>query len=137
MQLLKSFIYTVLAIQERLLRYKLSKTIGAKQNSKRKKHFSNGCTLDLNTLADTELQQLEDELTNILKTYDYNPEKILEYVEKQGTQVFRIKNSSNILHPIRESEGFILPAKGGKALYLSLSFITSHTGFPSIISGSP
>lgn len=121
MQFVKNIIYSILSLQEKFLRYKLSGTIGVKQNSKRKKHFSDGCTLDLNTLADKELEQLEGEITNILKTYDYEPEKLLQYIENQGTKVFRLNNSSNILHPLGESEGFILPAKGFKALYFALS----------------
>ena len=121
MQLLKDIIYGILSIQEKFLRLRLSKTIGIKNNSKRKQHFSNGCTIDLNSIADIEKQQLEDELTNILKTYDYEPVKILEYVKKQGTEVKFIKDAKKLLNPIGENEGFIYPSRGSKALYLSLA----------------
>ncbi len=121
MQLLRNVIYTILALQERFLRYRLSKTIGAKSNSKRKRHYFAGNMVDLSTLADAEKQRLEDELALILKNYDFEPEKILEYIKNQGTKVFYIEKASKILNPIGENEGFIYPARGSKALYLALA----------------
>ncbi len=121
MQLIKNIIYNILFIQEKILRHRLSRTIGAKSVSKRKRRFTNGCMLDLNTLAEAEKQKLEAELTLILKNSDYMPEKILNYIEKQGTRVFYLANASKVLNPIGENEGFIYPASGAKALYLSLS----------------
>lgn len=120
MTLLKTIIYNILSLQEKVLRHRLSKTIGAKSSSKRKQHYSDGCLLSLSTMADAEKEQLEAELTNILKVYDYNPERILDYVKSQGTAVYFIKDAAKILNPIGETEGFIYPAKGAKALYLSL-----------------
>ncbi len=119
--LLKNIIYKILLIQEKILRFQLSKTIGAKNLSKRKRHFANGCTLDLNTLADAEKNKLEEEMILILKKYHYEPEKILEYIQAQGTNVYFLDNADRILNPIGENEGFIYPAKGAKALYLALS----------------
>ena len=121
MQLLKDFIYKCLSVQEKFLRLRLSKTLGIKNMSKRKRHYSEGCTVDLNSIAEEEKQKLEDMLLNILKKYDYNQKKILEYIQKQGTEVVLAKDAKRILHPLGENEGFIYPAKGAKALYLSLS----------------
>lgn len=89
--------------------------------SKKKRHYSNGCVLDLKSLADVEKEKLENELNNILKTYNYEPQKILEYVKAQGTEVYIIENASKYLNPVYENEGFIYPTKGTKALYLSLA----------------
>ncbi len=119
--LLKSIIYKILSIQEMILRFQLSKTIGVKNLSKRKRHFANGCTLDLNSLADAEKNKLEEEMMLILKTYNYEPKEILEYIQSQGTNVYFIDNADKILNPIGENEGFIYPAKGTKALYLKLN----------------
>lgn len=119
--LLKSIIYKILSIQEMILRFQLSKTIGVKNLSKRKRHFANGCTLDLNSLADAEKNKLEEEMMLILKTYNYEPKEILEYIQSQGTNVYFIDNADKILNPIGENEGFIYPAKGTKALYLTFS----------------
>ena len=122
MQLLKNFVYKVLELQEKFLRFRLSKTIGIKNTSKRKMHYSLGCTLDLNSMAEVEKQELEDKITNILKTYDYNPQKILDYIKSQGTEVKFSKDAAKILNSIGENEGFILPQKGSRALYISLAF---------------
>lgn len=121
MQLLKNFIYGILSIQEKFLKYRLSKTIGVKNKSKRRRHFSDGCIIDLNSLADIEKEKLESEITNILKSNEYNPDRVLEYIKKQGTTVIYSKDAKKILNPIGENEGFIYPAKGTKALYLSLA----------------
>ena len=110
----------MLSVQEKILRYKLSRTIGVKNTSKCRRHFGNGVLLDLNSMADKEKEQLEAEITNILKTYDYEPEKLLKYIEKQGTKVFYTTEAKKLLNPIGENEGFIYPAKGSKALYLAL-----------------
>lgn len=119
--MLKNIIYLILSVQEKILKHRLSKTLGVKNTSKRKRHYSNGCTLDLNTMADIEKQQLEDEINLILKKYNYEPNEILNYVENQGTKVHFIDNAANLLNPVGENEGFIYPASGSLALYLSLA----------------
>ena len=119
MQLVKNLIYNLLSIQEHLLKNRLSKTLDAKQLSKRKRHYGKGCVLDLNSLADAEKQKLEDELYGILNTYNYEPKDILKYIESQGTKVYFQDGAAKLLNPIGENEGFIYPAKGFKALYLS------------------
>ncbi len=121
MKIIKDILYKLLEIQEKILKFRLAKTIGAKNQSKRKLQYSAGCTLDLNSLAETEKQALEDKLVNILKTYEYNPVRILEYIKSQGTEVKYLKNAKKLLNPVGENEGFIYPAKGSKALYLSLA----------------
>lgn len=125
MKLFKNFLYKVLELQEKFLRFRLSKTIGVKNVSKRKRHYSDNCVLDLNTMADAEKQELEDKITAILKDYDYDPLKILEYIKSQGTPVVFLKDAKKLLNPIYENEGFIYPANGTKALYLSLAI--NHT----------
>ena len=119
MKQLKNIIYNILSVQEKILRHKLSATLGAKHGSKRKRLYSNGCTLDLSSMAEVEKQKLEEELNLILKKYDYEPEKILEYIKKQGTDVYYLDKASSKLNTIGENEGFIYPASGLKALYLS------------------
>ena len=121
MKLLKNALYSILELQEKFLRFRLAKTIGVKNSSKRKRHYSNGCTLDLNTMAEVEKQELEDKLNNILKTYEYNPLRILDYIKSQGTKVKFIKDASKLLNPIGEDEGFLYPSIGSKALYLSIA----------------
>ena len=121
MNLIKNIIYSLLSIQEQFLKYRLNKTLGVKNTSKRKRHYLAGNLLDLSTFADNEKQQLEDEMTLILTKYEYEPKKILEYIRTTGTRVYYTENAAKILNPIGENEGFIYPAKGLKALYISLS----------------
>ncbi|MBR6126286.1 hypothetical protein IKQ21_01235 [bacterium] len=120
MRLISNIIYGILAVQEKILRHRLSRTIVVKNTSKRKRHFGDGVLLDLNSMADIEKERMEAEITNLLKTYDYEPEKILKYIEKQGTKVFYTPEAKKLLNPIGENEGFVFPAKGSKALYLAL-----------------
>lgn len=121
--MLKSIIYNILKFQEKFLKYQLAKTIGVKNTSKKKRHFSFGDMVDLSTLADNEKQQLEEKILLILKKYNYSPEEILKYIKSQKTEVLYIENASKILNPIGENEGFIYPARGGKAIYLSLGVL--------------
>ena len=119
--MLKKIIYGILSIQEKILKYQLSKTLGVKNKSKRKRHYLAGCTLDLNALADCEKQKLEEEIVLLLKKHNYEPLELLKYIEKQGTKVFFIDKASKLLNPIGENGGFMYPAKGSLAMYLSLA----------------
>ena len=119
MNLLKNIVYFILSIQEKVLTKSLSKTLGINFSSKRKKIYQNGCLLNLETIAESEKLKMEEELKLILKTYNYNPKEILDYIKKHGTNAYYI-NSAKALHSIGENEGFILPQKGAKALYFSL-----------------
>ena len=121
MNLFKNILYTLFTFQEKFLKFRLSKTLGVKNKSRRKRHYSTGCTLDLNSLADIEKQQLEDELYNILKACNYEIDKLIEYIKAHGTVVKILSDAKNILNPIGENEGFIYPASGARALYLSLA----------------
>ena len=82
MKLVKNLLYNILTLQEKLLRLRLSKTLNSKHKSKRKRQYLDGCVLDLNSMADAEKQALEDELTLILKKYNYSPEEILSYISQ-------------------------------------------------------
>ncbi|MCQ2739254.1 MAG: hypothetical protein MJ237_03390 [bacterium] len=119
MDFVKKIIYFILSLQEVGLRESLRDTLHAKPKSKRKFYYRSGCLLTLDSIAENEKKRMEEELKLILKTYDYEPSKILEYISKQGTKIFYI-DSANVLNSVGENEGFIYPQKGGKALYLSL-----------------
>lgn len=119
MGLIKSIIYSVLSLQEKFLRARLNRTLGIKNKSRRKKYYGFGCLLSLDALADNEKNKMEEELRLLLKQYNYEPEKLLEYVSNQGTPVYYIDNPKSI-YSIGENEGFIYPQKGSKAIYISL-----------------
>ena len=119
MNLFKNIVLFILSVQEKLLTRSLNKTLGVKNSSKRKKYFQQGCLLSLDSLADSEKEKMEEELSLILKSSNYEPKNILEYIKNHGTEVFYIDNVK-ALNSIGENEGFIYPQKGSKAIYLSL-----------------
>lgn len=119
MSLLKNIVMFFLTIQERRLTKNLQKTLGAKTSSKRKNFYSDGCFMSLDSIADGEKQQIEEKLSLILKSSNYNPLEVLEYIKRHDTEVIYIENSKS-LSSIGENEGFIYPQTGAKALYLSL-----------------
>lgn len=119
MSFIKNFLYNILSLQEKILTFRLNKTLGVKSRSSRKKHFGDGILLSLDSIADSEKIKMEEELSLILKSCNYEPDLVLEYIKKHDTQVFYIENAQQ-LNSIGENEGFIYPQKGWKALYLSL-----------------
>lgn len=119
MSLFKKIVLFILSAQEKMLTRNLSRTLGAKNTSKRKKFFQQGCLLSLDSIADSDKQKMEEELALILKSSNYEPVEILEYIKKHDTEVFYI-NNAKYLHSVGENEGFIYPQKGAKAIYLSL-----------------
>ena len=119
MRVFKDLLYFILSLQEKFLTAKLNRTIGIKNKSKRKNFYINGCSLTLDSMATSDKDKMEQEISLILKTYNYEPKFLLEYIQNQGTDVFYIDNA-NDLYSIGENEGFIYPQKGCKAIYLSL-----------------
>ena len=118
MRIFHRFILFILTIQERFLFAEAKKVLSGKQTSKKKRFYNNGNMLSLDSLAETEKNRMEEEILLLLKSYDFNPQELLNYIAKHDTQVAYIKNPV-FLHLIYENEGFIYPQKGLKALYLS------------------
>jgi len=119
MSLFKNLVYFCLSLQEKFLCRRLSGTISAKNFSGRKRYALTGVTLNLDSLADSEKARMEEEIVLILKSSEYKPEEILKYVKNHGTEVYYIESPKQ-LNSVGEDEGFIYPARGAKALYLSL-----------------
>lgn len=119
MSFYKNLLLFVLSVQEKILTKKLNKTLGVKHFSKRKNKYNDGCLLTLDSIAESEKQKMEEELFLILKSYNYEPKEILNYIEKHDTKVFYLKNE-RLLNIIGEEFGFIYPQKGMRALFLGL-----------------
>lgn len=127
MSLFKDIILQVLTLQERFLMNSLKKTLRVKSSSKNRKIYRNGCLLSLDALAEGEKQQLEEEMLLILKSSNYDPLEVLDYIKKHDTKVFYIENEK-FLDMICENAGFIYPQKGLKALVISF-FVTKKLSF--------
>ena len=119
MEIFKSFIYFILSIQEKFLAKKLEKTIGIKNKQKNKKIYSQGCFVNLESIAESEKIKMEEELELILKSSNYNPDKVLKYIEAHNTPIYYISNK-HLLNIFGEDDGFIYPQTGLKAMLLSI-----------------
>ena len=85
-----------------------------------KYHIANGVSLTIKNTGKLDKELIEKEIENIAKKYLSKPKELFEFINKKGTSVHIINNADKILNLINESEGFVLPQKGLKALYLNL-----------------
>ena len=76
-------------------------------------------TLNFSSAFETRKKSVEEKIETLVKKAQNNPYRLIKFVEKQGTTVYKIKNADKILNLINETEGFITPKKGLKALYLN------------------
>jgi len=115
--------------------YKLLNAVLKQQSEKQNKRlaqlssFTNGSSktvfhganeLVINSQTEATKAELDEKVKQIVKTRLNNPEKLLEFIENEGTDVFRLKNADIFLRFIGEDEGFIPPLRGVKALLLNL-----------------
>ena len=84
-----------------------------------KHHAINGATLSIKNLDNNDKIN-QEKVEKLIEKYINNPEKLFEYIKGAKTPIYKIKNADKILAKIHEFEGFILPQKGFKALYLNL-----------------
>jgi len=119
--LFKTFIYFILSIQEKVLHIGLKNKFKIdKQNSNKRKYIKNGCVLNLESEAKKKKEQAQSEIQHLLKTYQNDPQKLLEFIENNKTPIIINNKAVSILSFIKEAEGLILPCSGIKALYLNL-----------------
>ena len=70
----------------------------------------------------------QEKIEKIIEQYINKPEKFFDYIKGAKTPIHKIKNADKFLARIGEFEGFILPKKGIKALYLNL-FLNKKISF--------
>lgn len=78
------------------------------------------CTLKLTAKTEENKAKVNQNAKEIIKKNIKTPEKLLYFIEKQGTKVYKIPFANKILDFIGEEEGFITPLQGFKALYINL-----------------
>ena len=64
-------------------------------------------------------KEVQNKVEKLVIKAKNNPYRLIEYTEKHGTPVYKIKNADKILAVVNETEGFITPKKGLKAIYLN------------------
>lgn len=117
MNLLKNFILLILSIQEKIL----TKSLKTKKSFRDLKVLQNKVTMAFNSIEESERQKIEEDLMLILKSSNFNPKEILNYIKKHDTDILYTK-TSKILNVIGLNTGFIVPLEGIKALILSFFY---------------
>jgi hypothetical protein len=121
---IQKLIYSFLAIQEKFLRKNLGRNFKQSySNATSKTVFSDAASLSINSQTEKNKIKLENNVKCILKKYENNPQKLLDFVQRSGTNVYKIPFADKLLKIIGLEEGFIVAAKGFSGLYLN--FITS------------
>lgn len=115
---IQNLIYSFWAYQEKSLTKRLRKKLRGNYKSKRK--LGNSESLVLKSAAEKSKQKLENNVSIILKKYNNEPEKLLAFVKRSGTNVYKSSFAVKTLKLIGYEEGFISRTKGIKALYLSI-----------------
>lgn len=118
---IQRFIYFILNLQEKTLAKNVKKTCNSTySNSTSKKAFAKAASLELTSETEKNKIKLENNVKVILKKYENNPHKLLEFIQKNGTKVYKIPYANKILKLFGYEEGFIIGTKGIKGLWLNI-----------------
>ena len=120
MEIFIKFIEIINKINLKFKLFKYRKYINSSQNNGGVKNIiGKDYHVRFDSVFEKRKKEIQKDIEKILKDVKNNPYKLIEYIEKQGTKVYKIKNANKILAIIDETEGFITPKKGIKALYLN------------------
>lgn len=115
LRLIKKVSLFMLSLQERALTMQLSLFL-----NKNKKYLTpRGCSFSLVSDEKAKKEKLNTEIKNILKKYKNDKEAIIDFIVKNKTKVFKIKDANKMLDVIGEEKGLISAHTGYKALYLN------------------
>lgn len=124
---IQQIIYSFLDVQEKVLRKKLRTNLRTSfSNSTSKRVFGLAASLELNSQTEKNKIKLEQNVKTILKKYENNPNKLLAFIRRSGTKVYKIPFADKLLKVIGYEEGFIGETNGINGLYLNI--ITSVLG---------
>lgn len=118
---IQKLMYSILALQEKILSKKLKRNFkSVYSNTTSKKVFGMAASLELNSQTEKNKVKLESDVITILKKYENNPQKLLEFIERSGTKVYKIPFADKILELINNEEGFVASKTGSKALLINV-----------------
>lgn len=121
MDIFQKIIYFFLERKEKALKKKLYKHLKTSNtNSTSKRVFSTSATMTLTSETEKNKELVKQNVSDIVKSCNGKPEKLLSFIESKGTKVFKIDNADKILAVIKEEEGLITPLEGLEALYINL-----------------
>ena len=119
--LIKKISLFILSVQEKILSLKLKGAMGTTfKNSTSKTVLTKDYTVNFNSETEKNKQKLKDEVTLILKEFNNDVDKILAYIELEGTKVYNLKFAEPILKLLGEEKGFLTAIDGFKAFILNL-----------------
>lgn len=98
----------------------LKKSISTASYNGEKHSMNSAATLTINNSSNHEKKANQEKIKEILDNALKSEDGLFKYIEKSTTPIYKIKFADKILAKINETEGFILPKKGLKALYLNL-----------------
>jgi len=120
-KIIKQISLFILSIQEKILSFKLKGAMGTTfTNSTSKTVLTKDYTVNFNSETEKNKQKLKDEVTLILKEFHNDVDKILGYIELEGTKVYNLKFAEPLLKLIGEEKGFLTAIDGFKAFILNL-----------------
>lgn len=127
MNIFQQIIYYFLEKQEKALSKKLSKHLKISSSDKTSKTIvSKDVTVTFNAETEKSKELVKKNVTDIIKSCNNDPAKLLAFVESKGTKVIKIDNADKVLSIIKEEEGLITELEGIEALYIN---IITNSGF--------
>lgn len=115
----------ILGAQEAHYKQKTAKGISSgllsAGSGSKKMHLTSFASLSISSKLNSDKQKLNSRVEEIVKKNIQTPEKLLEFVKKNNTQVYKVPHANKILNLIGEEEGFLTPIKGYKALVLNVA----------------
>lgn len=112
--------YFFLSVKENILTKMLGRHLDTSfSNSTSKTIISGTETVTLSAQTNQNIELVRKNVSDIMSACANNPDKLLEYIEAQGTKVYKLKNADKILKSIGEEEGLITPLKDIKLYILT------------------
>ena len=107
-------------IHLKFLKLKYKKYLKTSHNSGGVKNIvGNDFSLRFDCVFEDRKKEVQKKVETLVKKAKNNPYRLIAYIEKHGTPIYKIEKADKILSVINETEGFITPKRGLKALYLN------------------
>ena len=120
MEFFEKFIEIIKKINVKYTKHKYRKYLNNSTNSGGIKNvIGKDYTVRFDCVFEDRKKEVQKKVETLVRKAKNNPYRLIVYIEKHGTPVYKIKNADKMLALIDEVEGFITPKKGFKALYLN------------------
>lgn len=123
-ELIKKITEWIFTCQEKFYERKYKKHLAnvkySVSNSTTKTHTQAGIKLTLNSKTEQNKKILNKEVKEIVRQNLQTPNELLNFIEENGTKVYKIPYAKKLLTLVGEQEGFITPTTGINALVLNI-----------------